>query len=164
MPMRRGANPFKKTGSAAKSTPGQSTNLLGHLTGKAIGFNSPSSNGGDSHREWNDSANISGISAMVNGEENGENNENQSKNGTNSSSSTPSGMKFMPWFEINRSQLKEENPNATDSELIKIGMKQFKTLNSGLTPRGTGEKRKLEDSEESGSGVSKLARFGFVKN
>lgn len=92
-----------------------------------------------------------------------ENNENQPKN-SNSSSTPSSGQKFMPWFESNKDQLKEENPDATDSELIKIGMRQFKTLNSYSTPRGVSEKRKLDEGEKGGSGVSKLARFGFVKN
>ncbi|XP_055625021.1 WD repeat and HMG-box DNA-binding protein 1 [Toxorhynchites rutilus septentrionalis] len=158
--MSKKGNPFRKKGSALKSTPSAS-NPLGHLTGKAIGFSSPSSTNGGYH-DGNESANMSGASSMFTGDESGAtaNSENQSRG-----SNTPSGMKFMPWFEINRRQLKGENPDATDQELIKIGLKQYKALNSLPASRGeTGEKRKLEDSEKSETGVSKLARFGFVKN
>ncbi|XP_055601577.1 WD repeat and HMG-box DNA-binding protein 1 [Uranotaenia lowii] len=158
-------NPFKRTGdSASKSTP-SSGNPLGHLTGKAIGFSSPST--GTVARD--DSINMSGLSEIGSDEPSSliENNENRPKN-----SNTSSGVTFIVWFESNKDQLKQDNPDATESELIKIGMRQYKTLNNGVsTPRssatsqnGTAEKRKLDESEKKETGVAKLAKFGFVKN
>ncbi|XP_058835522.1 WD repeat and HMG-box DNA-binding protein 1 [Topomyia yanbarensis] len=159
MPMvMRKNNPFRKNDSASKSSTPSSGNPLDHLTGKAIGFSSPSTT-----RERAESANVSGVSELPGGtaDDNSlpENNENQPKN----CNGTPSGMKFLPWFESNKEHLKKEYTDANDAELIKIGMRQFKTLNSYSLPRGSSEKRKLEDDERGESGVAKLAKFGFTK-
>ncbi|KAL9701191.1 hypothetical protein quinque_004632 [Culex quinquefasciatus] len=146
MPMVMRKNPFKRADSASKSSPVPS-NPLGHLTGKAIGFSSPKT---------------------VDPEEvpptlEPENNENQPKN-------SATGPKFMPWFEDNKNRLKEQHPDAaTDAELIKIGMRQFKAQNSAATTTpqaGTPatEKRKLDETDKGESGVAKLAKFGFTKN
>lgn len=146
MPMVMRKNPFKRADSASKSSPAPS-NPLGHLTGKAIGFSSPKT---------------------VDPEEvpstlEPENNENQPKN-------SATGPKFMPWFEDNKNRLKEQHPDAaTDAELIKIGMRQFKAQNSAATTTpqaGTpaAEKRKLDETDKGESGVAKLAKFGFTKN
>ncbi|XP_058464750.1 WD repeat and HMG-box DNA-binding protein 1 [Malaya genurostris] len=161
MPMvMRKNNPFRKNDSASKSSAPISGNPLGHLTSKAIGFDSPSAARRD---ESNGGSNISGVSELTADGNNGlpENNENQSKN--SNGGGTPSGMKFLPWFESNKDQLKKENPDVNDAELIKVGMRQFKTLNSYSQPRGSSEKRKLEDGEKNESGVAKLAKFGFTK-
>lgn len=162
-PGARKNNPFKKNDSTSNASPA-SSNLLGHLTGKAIGFDSPRSSNVDTE---SDKDQVESSVMAHDGTENGsaENNENQPKN-SNSNSSTPASgqLKFFPWFARNKEQLKEENPNATEEELVKIATRQFKTLNSYTTPRGVSEKRKLDEGEKGGSGVSKLARFGFVKN
>lgn len=159
-PLTKRKNPFKKDESvtASPSTP----NPLGHLTANAIGFPSPSV----SNRSTTPST-PSGVSS-TNGHDGDsesavENSENQPTNGGTSTPSASSGQKFMPWYESKKEQLREENPTVSESELIKIGLRQFKTLNIYLTPPANGEKRKRDEGEPGESGVSKLAKFGFFK-
>ncbi|XP_055532403.1 WD repeat and HMG-box DNA-binding protein 1 [Wyeomyia smithii] len=155
--MTRKNNPFRKsnTGSSSSHSFGGS-NPLGHLTGKAIGFESPRTNG-----TTNGSDEVVSSSGLTEtgASGSGENNENVPKN----SNGTPAGLKFMPWFESNKEVLKRENPDAADGELIKIGMRQFKSLHGSAIPRASSEKRKLEDGDRGDSGVAKLAKFGFTK-
>ncbi|XP_053687150.1 WD repeat and HMG-box DNA-binding protein 1 [Sabethes cyaneus] len=143
--MSRKNNPFRKNDSGSSTNRSSGGNPLGHLTGKAIGYESP---------RTNENATTEPASTSE------ENNENVPKN----SNGTPTGLKFMPWFESNKEQLKQENPDASDAELTKIGMRQFKTLHgSSSLPRVSSEKRKLDDGERGESGVAKLAKFGFTK-
>ncbi|XP_062553662.1 WD repeat and HMG-box DNA-binding protein 1 [Armigeres subalbatus] len=146
-------NPFKKSQSAANSP--ATRNPLRHLTSNAIGFPSPSA-----------FDNSSGSVQQSGTADNGVTNENLPKSGANTpTSSTPSnGQKFPAWFERNKTQLVEEYPTASEQELIKIALKQFRTLNTYLTPQAGNEKRKRDDGEQGESGVAKLAKFGFVKN
>lgn len=156
-------NPFKKSGSSGLSSPA-TPNPLEHLTASAIGFPSPSvSNRSTSKNDLH--ADIDSTTSTF------ENNENEpSNNGTNGRTPTtpaPSSGpgKFTPWYEKNKAQLREDHPAVEETELIKIGLRQFKTLNSYLTPQAStnGEKRKRDEGEPTESGVSKLAKFGFVK-
>ncbi|XP_053663398.1 WD repeat and HMG-box DNA-binding protein 1 [Anopheles marshallii] len=160
-------NPFRKSTAAGNeggiSSPASSSshngansssNPLEHLTGKAIGFSASRNSS-------------SGSKLTVAGSSDGGQDENRPQN---SGSTTPvGGMKFLPWFELNRDELRRQHPEAAEAELIKIGMREFKTQQSkGQPSTSTAEsgtpKRKLEQNDQPETGVSKLAKFGFVKN
>ncbi|XP_050091209.1 WD repeat and HMG-box DNA-binding protein 1 [Anopheles aquasalis] len=173
---KRASNPFRKSalaasGSDPSSSPASSSSLsskngstasnpLEHLTGKAIGFGSSST-----------------AARKTAGGEDGQD-ENRAQNG-GSSVGTPGGMKFMPWFEQNRTELQGRHPELDESELIKIGMREFRTQqqqkqvttagqspgtpDTSSTSKVAAEKRKLDETDRPESGVSKLAKFGFVK-
>ncbi|XP_053674269.1 WD repeat and HMG-box DNA-binding protein 1 [Anopheles nili] len=165
---RKSSNPFRKTMTAddGRSSPASSlshagansSNPLEHLTGKAIGF----SGMGTSSPSLG--------SSLASSTEGGQD-ENRPQN-----SGTPAGggIKFLPWFEQHQERLQKQHPGVAEADLIKIGMREYKTHHQ-KTPAlssGTGtehdspkvsEKRKLDDSEQPESGVSKLAKFGFVK-
>jgi len=82
----------------------------------------------------------------------------------------------MTWFNENKNDLENENPNLTPVELTKLGMRKFKGLNTQLTDNEKiSKKRKLtdeipinetdnSDGKSKTSGVNKLAKFGFSKN
>ncbi|XP_058066093.1 WD repeat and HMG-box DNA-binding protein 1 [Anopheles bellator] len=168
---KRANNPFRKAtpaggdatlSSSPASSPG-GTNPLEHLTGKAIGFAaSPGS-----------SRTASSEAATGTGQD-----ENRPQNGAGKRQDSAGGNKFLPWFEENRTELQGRHPEAGESELIKIGMREFRTqqqqqkstagedggVESGTTTPKAAEKRKLDETDQPESGVSKLAKFGFVKN
>uniref|UniRef100_A0A182QLY3 Uncharacterized protein n=1 Tax=Anopheles farauti TaxID=69004 RepID=A0A182QLY3_9DIPT len=132
--------------SASGSKNGANSNPLEHLTGKAIGF----------------SASRSSSPSVT-----------QDENRPHNNGGTPAGegMKFYPWYEEQREELQKRHPEATESELIVIGMREFKThvQQKGGQTVGVGtpkasEKRKLEETDQPQSGVSKLAKFGFTKS
>ncbi|XP_050076148.1 WD repeat and HMG-box DNA-binding protein 1 [Anopheles maculipalpis] len=164
-------NPFRKSTAAGSSdgggisSPASSTghnvgtngssNPLEHLTGKAIGFSAAR----------NSSPSFGSKSLTSNGGQD----ENRPQNST---TTTPaSGMKFLPWFELKREELQRQHPEAAEADLIKIGMREFKSQqskgqqSSTSTAESAGTpKRKLEENDQPEAGVSKLAKFGFVKN
>uniref|UniRef100_A0A182NHX9 Uncharacterized protein n=1 Tax=Anopheles dirus TaxID=7168 RepID=A0A182NHX9_9DIPT len=126
-----------------------SSNPLEHLTGKAIGF----------------SASRSSSSPTVGQDEN------RPQNSAGGGSSTPGGMKFLPWFEQRREELQKRHPGAADAELIKIGMREFKAQQQKGVSQADGagtskatDKRKLDEVDQPESGVSKLAKFSFAKS
>ncbi|XP_049291296.1 WD repeat and HMG-box DNA-binding protein 1 [Anopheles funestus] len=165
-------NPFRKSTPAGNNEGGisspasssghndanSSSNPLEHLTGKAIGFSAA--------RNSSPSIGSSSSSRLTSSSDGGQD-ENRPQN---SGIFTPGGgMKFLPWFELNREELQRQHPQTTEAELIKIGMREFKTQQSkGQPGTSTAEsgtpKRKLEENDQPETGVSKLAKFGFVKN
>uniref|UniRef100_A0A182XYT5 WD_REPEATS_REGION domain-containing protein n=1 Tax=Anopheles stephensi TaxID=30069 RepID=A0A182XYT5_ANOST len=164
-------NPFRKSTAAGSSdggisSPASSTgqngangssNPLEHLTGKAIGFSAA--------RTSSPSVAAGRLTS------NGGQDENRPQNSAAAGTTTPaSGMKFLPWFELNREELQRQHPEAAEADLIKIGMREFKSHQSKGQPStsSTAEsgtpKRKLEENDQPETGVSKLAKFGFVKH
>uniref|UniRef100_A0A182JY15 Uncharacterized protein n=1 Tax=Anopheles christyi TaxID=43041 RepID=A0A182JY15_9DIPT len=167
-------NPFRKSmaaGSDGISSPAtssgqngaKSSNPLEHLTGKAIGFSASRS-----------SSPSVGSKLTASGDAAGGQDENRPQNsgGTSTLASSGAGMKFLPWFELNRDELQRKHPEAAEQELIKIGMREFRaqqpkgassTGASSTADSGT-PKRKLEENDQPETGVTKLAKFGFVKS
>nr|XP_040227095.2 WD repeat and HMG-box DNA-binding protein 1 [Anopheles coluzzii] len=165
-------NPFRKSTAAATDgisspasssghTGANSSNPLEHLTGKAIGFSASRSSSSPSVGSKPTSSSVDATGGQD------ENRPQNSGGGT----STP-GMKFLPWFELNRDDLQRKHPEADEQQLIKIGMREFKVqqakgASSGAASSpadGGSAKRKLDASDAPETGVSKLAKFGFVKS
>jgi HMG (high mobility group) box len=66
---------------------------------------------------------------------------------------------FMIWFQENRAALEAEFPDADIPELTRAATKRYRSLPK---ENGSTGKRKMDDAEKKESGVSKLAKFGFV--
>ncbi|XP_058121938.1 WD repeat and HMG-box DNA-binding protein 1 [Anopheles ziemanni] len=170
---KKSSNPFRKStpaggdsvaSSSPASIPGGTGNPLEHLTGKAIGFST--------------SSNSSGSPYVAKAPANGGQVENRPHNNSAGTSGTPSGSgggKFKLWFEQNQAELQQRHPEVESSELVRIGVREFRALQQkgteggkaskeNGTPHKTSEKRKLDESEPAESGISKLAKFGFVQN
>ena len=139
------ANPFKKVSGIKFSTP---TNSLSHLTNKSIGL----SHSDDENTPTNNVSNKS-VNRSV-------------------ATDTPRPGNFSQWFIANKVDLKIDNPEATDLELMKIGKNLYKDLTQKQKTLGDDNhaeasntlvnKRKLNMNQEEGS-VAKLAKFGFVQ-
>lgn len=74
---------------------------------------------------------------------------------------------FFEWFQTNRAELTEQNPELETSELTKIGMNRYKELYSSKTTfdESVSLKRKLNGTEKKENDrTSKLAKFGFNKS
>lgn len=143
-------NPFKKSGSNKFSTP---TSSLSHLTNKSIGLSETANNSDDENTPTN---NVSTKSA------------NRSV-----AMDTPRPGNFSQWFIANKIDLRTDNPEASDVELMKIGKNLYKELtqkqktpgdDSIVEPSNTSvNKRKLNMNQDEG-GAAKLAKFGFVQD
>ena len=107
-----------------------------HLTGNAIGFSSPKSSEVEPLQE------------------------------SNQNTTKKPAQKF---YEENRERLEKENPEASENEILLIAAKAFRLSKMSAkksTPEQSSksEKRKLDETEKPGSGLSKLARFEYGKN
>lgn len=145
-------NPFKKSGGNKFNTP---TSSLSHLTNKSIGLNETANNSDDENTPTNNASTKSANRSVA--------------------MDTPRPGNFSQWFIANKPDLKTDNPEASDADLIKIGKNLYKELtqkqktpgdDSIVEPSNTSvNKRKLNMNQEE-SGVTKhakLAKFGFVQ-
>lgn len=135
------ANPFAKKPND-KST--ASLAALNHLTKKSIVYNDSVTNSDDENVPLNNSSLI--------------NNKSISKD-------TPRPGNFSQWFIANKLNIRADNPDVNDGELMKIGKQLYKEMTQGdMTPAAATmplNKRKLEMNDE--GGVSKLAKFGYTE-
>jgi chromosome transmission fidelity protein 4 len=147
-------NPFKKSGSGKFSTP---TSSLSHLTNKSIGLSDTTNNSDDENTPTN---NVS--SKSVN---------------RSVAMDTPRPGNFSQWFIANKADLKTDNPEAADIDLMKIGKNLYKELTQKQKTPGEDSiveisnttsvnKRKLNmnPDEKPTGGISKLAKYGFVQD
>ncbi|XP_055381081.1 WD repeat and HMG-box DNA-binding protein 1 [Condylostylus longicornis] len=169
-------NPFKRSANfESKKISNSAENPLSHLVEKALGLEM-----NKSQLEQTTSTQQS-VDTEIEEIPPTPNNENISKNGQTN---------FMTWFNINKEKLKNSNPELTNAELTKLGMKEYKKsscnnnniVNSKNNNDNNGEqndklnnnnqksnniftnvgKRKLnDDTIEKQSGVAKLAKFTF---
>lgn len=148
MTSQKRANPFKKLSVSSKfSTP---TNSLSHLTNKSIGLNETGNNSDDENTPTN---NVS--QKIIN---------------RSVATDTPRPGNFSQWFIANKADLKTDNPEASDIDLMKIGKNLYKeltqkqkSLGDEETPTSSVNKRKLNMNQEEG-GVAKLAKFGYAQD
>lgn len=144
------ANPFKKSDAGRKTnTP---TSSLTHLMKKSIGQRD--SNNIDASDNFDDSENT------------------PTNNASRSiSTDTPRPGNFTQWFIGNKADLKANNPQLPDTELMKIGKNIYKELTQKMKnpddaadePPTSFNKRKLYAKEEDG-GITKLAKYSFAQD
>lgn len=79
------------------------------------------------------------------------------------------GETFVDWFARNKAVFEQQNPELTPSELTRLGVKTFKTIQT-KAPIENGNKRKLDDETNgtdppvsSAPKQSKLSAFSFQK-
>lgn len=138
-------NPFAKKPTDKSNS---SLTALNHLTKKSIGYNDSVTNSDDENIPVNNSSLI--------------NNQSISKD-------TPRPCNYSQWFIANKADIKKDNPNASDVELMKIGKSLYKEMTqSDTTPLAVGlampiNKRKLELNEEGDATKSKLAKYGCAE-
>ena len=130
------ANPFAKK-SIDKGN--SSTNALSHLKKKSFCYSESATNSDDENVPSNNSTLSSNKSI---------------------SKDTPRPGNFSQWFLANKDDLKKDNRDATDVELMKIGKQIYKemTHNESAFQTPSLNKRKLEMNEESGVGVAAHAQ------
>lgn len=142
MTSQKKSNPFAKKPNDKNTA---SLAALNHLTKKSIGYN-------------NDSITNSDV-------ENVPLNNSSLINNKSISKDTPRPGNFSQWFIANKVNIKADNPNANDGELMKIGKQLYKEMTQGdTTPAAAAmplNKRKLEMNDE--GGASKLAKYGFTE-
>lgn len=135
------SNPFAKK-SLDKGN--SSLNALNHLTKKSIGYSESFTNSDDENVPANNSSLLTNKSI---------------------SKDTPRPGNFSQWFIANKENLKVDNPNAADGELMKIGKQVYKELTQNEALPQTAaplNKRKLEMNEVDG-GTTKLAKYGYTE-
>ncbi|KAG4078619.1 hypothetical protein HA402_015209 [Bradysia odoriphaga] len=141
-------NPFKRgAGGASKLT----KNPLSHLTEKAIGFSDSQSQDSQSLNGFNLLTNETNTDDTSNNGSSNYRDDNIENQAQNAASTTPR-IKFMDWFKEHRDEIESENPDVIAAELTKIGMRQFKALQSDMRT----SKRKAEDD---GSAAFKLTKY-----
>lgn len=143
------ANPFKRSLNKGFNTP---PTVLGHLSKKVIGLNSTTKDSDDENVPKNDNSSIVSNKSL--------------------SADTPRPGNFMQWFMVNKEEIKQSYPDATDAELIKHGKIRYKEVTlknksqiddmneSEHTLNKTSSKRKLNVSDTE-SGKNKLSKFGY---
>lgn len=143
-------NKFKKADPSKQGN--VSTNSLNHLMKKSIGYNESSTiNSDDENTPTNNMSKVDRSLSM--------------------SMDTPRPGNFSMWFVANKQDLKKDNPDKTDGELMKIGKGLYLELTkkqkipddidtSDSQNSSTLNKRKLNLTGDD-RGSSKLAKFGF---
>lgn len=135
-------NPFKRSGGAGSSSTSttSSPNPIKHLTDSIVGlpsnesFGSRSSIGSTAEKEDKDSEKLPPKS--------------------------PARKPFSEWFKERKAELVAEMPEGSNPvELTSFAMKKYKETTVNGMEASTSAKRKLEEKENEGSGIAKLAKF-----
>lgn len=145
-------NPFKRSVGSASAANSSSPNPIKHLTDSIVGLPS------------NDSF---GSRASVDNNEKGDADKVATPSGSASTKSPSTRKPFIEWFMERKTELMAEMPEGSNpSELTSFAMKKYKQTTAAATINGTGDgatttsaKRKLEEKENDGSGIAKLAKF-----
>lgn len=139
----RKANPFKK--SSNNSSLG-AVNALNHLTKKSIGYNDSVNNSDDENTTPNNASKI---------------------NRSTVSADTPRPGNFSQWFIANKQDLKANNPDLSEMELMRLGKNVYKELTQKTKVLSEEiespvaipiNKRKLDMNDDLGSSA-KLAKY-----
>lgn len=135
-------NPFKRSGGGGPSSTSttSSPNPIKHLTDSIVGlpsnesFGSRASTGSNAEKEENHSEKVP--------------------------SKSPSRKPFAEWFKERKSELVAEMPEGSNPvELTSFALKKYKETTVNGMEASTSAKRKLEEKENEGSGIAKLAKF-----
>lgn len=142
-------NPFKK--SVGSSSVNSSPNPIKHLTDSIVGL--PSNNDSFGSKSSMDVSEV---------EKKGDEGDKLTTTSRSSSVRKP----FFEWFTERKAELMSEMPEGSNpSELTSFAMKKYKQMNANgatpgsETPATNSAKRKLDEKENEGSGIAKLAKF-----